>query len=421
MQDQHHHSGRTCAFVTLGCKVNQYDTQAIREQLLALGYREIPPDGPADVCIINTCTVTSISDSKGRKCIRRALRLNPGGKVVVTGCSVDSNPGLAARLAGTRDASRLILVGNDAKLSIPALLGEAVDRSEGNTWCAGISRFAGHTRAFIKIEDGCDNFCSYCIVPYVRGRVRSRPIESIVAEAERLVGAGFLEVVLTGIHVGAYGRGLQGATLADVLERLDRVPGIARLRLSSIEAMEVSDRLIELAAGSRLCPHFHIPLQSGSDAVLARMNRRYTAGQFRGVVDRIKARIPRAAITTDVLLGFPGETEADYRETERACLDVGFSRTHIFPFSPRPGTAAAAMDGRCDAATVAERKRRLAEVAHRTALAYREQFAGEQAEVLVESERDAKGRLCGYTREYVRVTFDGPDDLMGRIMIVRVT
>ncbi|HUS59041.1 MAG TPA: tRNA (N(6)-L-threonylcarbamoyladenosine(37)-C(2))-methylthiotransferase MtaB [Planctomycetota bacterium] len=432
MQFRNVNQNKTCAFITLGCKVNQYDTQAIREQLLLLGYREVPPEQPADVYVVNTCTVTSISDTKGRKYIRRALRLNPRATVVVTGCSVDSDPELFARLAAAAEG-RLIAVRNSAKLSIPSLFDAATPAPPAaaeapaapappaaDTWSAGISAFEGHTRAFVKIEDGCDNFCAYCIVPYVRGRVRSRPMQSILDEAERLADAGFKEVVLTGIHVGAYGRGLDGVELADVIERLDRIPGITRLRLSSIEAMEVSERLINLAAGSKLCPHFHLPLQSGSDAVLSRMNRRYAACDFASVVERIRRKIPRASISTDVLLGFPGETEADYLETERMCKQVGFSRTHVFPYSERPGTASAAMSGKCEPAVIADRKRRLAGVARETAHAYRKQFAGEDVEVLVESQRDARGRLCGYTREYIRVEFDGPDDLMGRLPRVRL-
>ena len=418
---------KTCAFITLGCKVNQYDTEAVREQILSLGgYREVPADQPADVYVVNTCTVTSISDSKGRKLIRRVARQNPGARVVVTGCSVDSDPALAAKLHG---CPNLIIVPNNAKLSIPALLENGAfphfpQRKNGDsphfsdTWDAGISRFEGHTRAFIKIEDGCRNFCAYCIVPYVRGPVRSRPMQSIVDEARRLADTGFREIVITGIHVGAYGQDAIGGDLAEVVTALDRIDGIRRLRLSSIEAMEVTDRLIELATGSKLCPHFHLPLQSGSDAVLARMNRRYTARQFVSVIERIEKRIPQASCTTDVLLGFPGETEQDYLATEAVCVDVGFSRTHIFPYSERPGTAAAAMAGKCPGSVIADRKARMAAVARTTALAYKNRFAGREAEVLVESERDPSGKLCGYTDRYIRVLFDGPDRLMGGLATV---
>ncbi|NQT19475.1 MAG: tRNA (N(6)-L-threonylcarbamoyladenosine(37)-C(2))-methylthiotransferase MtaB, partial [Planctomycetes bacterium] len=396
-------SAPTCAFITLGCKVNQYDTQAIREQLLSAGYREVPPDTPADVHVINTCSVTSMSDSKGRKYIRRVARQSPAGKVVVTGCSVDSDPHLAEKLRGAVEPGRLLLVGNDAKLSIASLLGDEKEAASAcNTWSRGISTFEGHTRAFIKIQDGCNNFCAYCIVPYVRGRCRSRPIESIIDEARRLVGAGYREIVLTGIHAGQYGQDCGGSDLADVVERIAAIEGVGRLRLSSIEAMEVTDRLIELGASGVLCPHFHLPLQSGSDAVLARMKRTYTADDFLSATNRIAKKIPLASFTTDVLLAFPGETEDDYLATEAVCREVGFSRTHIFPYSERPGTAAADMPCKCPSHVIADRKQRLTAAARETALAYKRIFIGARAQVLVETERDSSGKLCGYTDRYVK-------------------
>jgi len=408
----------TCAFITLGCKVNQYDTQAIREQLLAAGYREVPADGPADVYVVNTCAVTSMSDAKGRKYIRRVARRNPAAKVVVTGCSVDCDNRLADKLADVIRPDRLLMVGNATKLSVASLLAAGEAGPACNTWTAGISSFEGHTRAFIKVQDGCDNFCSYCIVPYARGRVRSRPIESIVEEARRLADAGYREVVLAGIHVGQYGRDGGGLDLADVVERLDGIGGLRRLRLSSVEATEVTDRLLELAAGSKLCPHFHLPLQSGSDAVLAGMNRRYTAAEFIAVTEKIARKIPQVSFTTDVLVGFPGETEEDYRKTEAVCREVGFSRTHVFPYSDRPGTAAAGMPGKCSSRVIADRKQRLIAVGKETALAYKKQFLGAGAEVLVEARRDRSGKLCGYTDRYVKVLFEGPDSLKGRFVTV---
>lgn len=408
----------TCAFITLGCKVNQYDTQAIREQLLAAGYSEVPPDRPADVYVINTCSVTSMSDQKGRKYIRRIARRNPAARVIVTGCTVDSDPHLAEKLSGAVEPGRLLLIGNDGKLSIASLLGEEKETSARNTWSSGISAFEGHTRAFVKIQDGCNNFCAYCIVPYVRGRCRSRPVESIIEEARRLIGAGYREIVLTGIHAGQYGQDCGGANLADVVERIAGIEGIGRLRLSSIEAMEVTDRLIDLAASGALCPHFHLPLQSGSDAVLARMKRPYAADDFLAATNRIADEIPLASFTTDVLLGFPGETEDDYRATEALCRKVGFSRTHIFPYSERPGTAAADMPDKCPSHVIADRKQRLAEIARETAIAYKKKFIGARVEVLVESQRDPSDKLCGYTDRYVKVLFDGPDSLKGEMMEV---
>jgi len=416
---------RTCAFITLGCKVNQYDTEAIREQVLRLGYREVPADERADVYVVNTCTVTAISDSKGRKLIRRVHRQNPAATIVVTGCTVDSDPHLQAKLS---DCGLVLVIPNHAKSSIAAIMGDrhrfTVQKKPSKNgacpqlWEEGISRFEGHTRAFIKIEDGCTNFCAYCIVPYVRGPVRSRPLSSIIEEARRLADAGFREIVLTGIHVGAYGRDGTGHDLADVVAALDGIDGIHQLRLSSIEAMEVTDLLIDLAASGKLCPHFHLPLQSGSDRVLSAMNRRYTASEFMQVVERIAKRIPRPSFTTDVLVGFPGETDDDFRATERVCREVGFSRTHVFPYSERPGTVAALLPEKCPAGVIAERKRRILAVGRETALAYKQQFVGCEADVLVESERDPSGKLCGYTDRYIRVVFDGPDALMGELPTV---
>ena len=435
---------RTCAFITLGCKVNQYDTEAIREQVLRLGCREVPAGERADVYVINTCTVTSISDSKGRKLIRRVHRQNPAALIVVTGCTVDSDPNLAEKISkdwADTGVCPCIIVPNHAKPSIASKIGDRhllLDHETGEPnastgskngacpqlWEEGISRFEGHTRAFIKIEDGCANFCAYCIVPYVRGPVRSRPLDSIVNEARRLADAGFREIVLTGIHVGAYGRDGAGHDLADVVLAVNAIGGIHQLRLSSIETLEVTDRLIDLAAEGKLCPHFHLPLQSGSDRVLSAMNRRYTASQFLAVVERIAKRIARASFTTDVLVGFPGESDDDLDATERVCRQVGFSRTHVFPYSERPGTAAVLMPGKCLHEAIAERKRRMLAVGRETALAYKQQFIGCEVEVLVESERDPSGTLCGYTDRYIRVVFDGPDSLKGtlvRVVLERAT
>jgi len=416
----------TFSFITLGCKVNQYDTQAIREQLLRYGMVEVSPEQPADVCIVNTCTVTAAGDAKSRKYIRRMATRNPDSTIVVTGCSVDADAdaSLAARLRRQVETQNLLLVPNDEKINIPRLLGLSTDgfgaTPTEDTWSSGISSFEGHTRAFIKIEDGCDNFCSYCIVPYVRGRIRSRPVESIVAEARRLVDSGYREIVLTGIHLGAWGRDTSGE-LADVVENLDSVKGIRRLRLSSLEALEATDRLIELAAGGLLCPHFHLPLQSGSDAVLRLMNRNYTAREFVEIVQRIKNRIRRPAITTDVLVGFPGETDAHFRETEAVCREAGFSRTHIFPYSERAGTAAAKMPGKVQASVITARKNSLAAVARETALAYKRQFIGETVEVMVETAADDSDDAGGYTERYMQVEFPAVAELRrGEIVRVKV-
>ncbi|MBM4085027.1 MAG: MiaB/RimO family radical SAM methylthiotransferase, partial [Planctomycetes bacterium] len=284
-----------------------------------------------------------------------------------------------------------------------------------------ISGFEGHTRAFLKIQDGCDARCSYCIVPLVRGPVRSRPLEAIQREAERLAANGYREIVLTGIHLGAYGRDTGGRPgLCDVIEGLLDVPGLERIRLSSIEVNEFTDRLLALAADSaKLCPHFHFPLQSGDDEVLKAMNRAYTAAEYLDVLDKVRARIERPSFTTDVMVGFPGEGERHFQNTLDVCRRAGFSRMHIFPFSPRPGTPAATMPNRPTRKDVRAREERLEAVARELALAYKRQFLGQRVNVLVETQRDARtGKLCGYTERYVKVAFDGPDGLKNTIVAV---
>ncbi|MBM4082494.1 MAG: MiaB/RimO family radical SAM methylthiotransferase, partial [Planctomycetes bacterium] len=306
-------------------------------------------------------------------------------------------------------------VGPSALMSLPVLRGLRVSGE------LSISGFEGHTRAFLKIQDGCDARCSYCIVPLVRGPVRSRPLEAIQREAERLAANGYREIVLTGIHLGAYGRDTGGRPgLCDVIEGLLDVPGLERIRLSSIEVNEFTDRLLALAVGSsKLCPHFHFPLQSGDDEILRAMNRTYTAAEYLSVLDRARARIERPSFTTDVMVGFPGEGERHFQNTLDVCRRAGFSRMHIFPFSPRPGTPATTMPNRPTRTEVRAREERLEAVARESALAYKRQFLGQRVNVLVETQRDARtGKLCGYTERYVKVAFDGPDGLKNTIVAV---
>jgi len=412
----------TCALITLGCKVNQYETESIRESLLARGLREAPKGTKADLYVINTCAVTSVSAEKSRRAIRRAVRANPAATVIATGCYAEAEPDAVRRIEGVD-----YVVPQSRKHELFSLLDAVVGAAAGGETPgrlidAQICRFAGHTRAFLKVQDGCDARCAYCIVPKLRGRSTSRPLESIRAEAERLVEAGHLEIVLTGIHLGAYGTDLAGRTsLEDAVRIVLATPGIRRVRLSSIEATEVSDELIRLAANDpKFCPHFHLPLQSGSSDVLRRMGRPYSARDYLRVTERIRAALDRPSFGGDVMVGFPGETEADFEETLRVCRHAGFARTHVFPFSPREGTAAARMTNQCAPELIKERKRRLLQLADELALEYKRQFCGETLEVLVESMRDARsGMLQGYTSRYVRVLFDGPDDIMARFVNVR--
>ncbi|HHT9125791.1 MAG TPA: tRNA (N(6)-L-threonylcarbamoyladenosine(37)-C(2))-methylthiotransferase MtaB [Candidatus Brocadiia bacterium] len=436
---------KTCAFITLGCKVNQYETQAIRESIIAKGYREVLPDEQADLYVINTCTVTSVSDEKSRAMIRKAVRSKANAKVVVTGCYVDADKKTVERLEGVD-----YVFENAEKANIADVLEPKIPPHPplikggmgGLKEVQVISRFDGHTRAFLKIEDGCDVFCSYCIIPYVRGRVRSKGLDVIVEEAGRLAGNGYKEIVLTGIHLGAYGRDLQhvGANgrspLLDVLRRLEEIDNLERIRLSSIEVNELEDEMINLVATSKkICPHFHLSLQSGSDYILSKMNRRYTSAQYLTTLDKIRAKIELPSFSTDVMVGFPGETEEHFQDTIKVCCEAGFSRMHIFPYSVRNGTPAAKMSGRCKSQEIKQREILLKSVADKLALEYKERFIGETVDVLVEASRDKKtgklapqngesanylGGLCGYSERYIKVVFDGTDNFMNTIVTVRI-
>lgn len=394
---------RSVRFVTFGCKANQYDTQLLREALLRRGLAEEERD--ADLVVVNTCAVTAEAGRKARQLVRRIHRETPRAKVAVTGCLAESEPALLRELPGVtwvlgngeakRPASFLRQLGMDAdpeELGVPA----------------GITAFAGHTRAFVKIQDGCDQRCAFCIIPSTRGRSTSRPAEELAAEITGLVEAGHVEVVLCGIHIGHWGLD-RGATLADLLERLvdldprdaDGAPLPYRLRLSSIEATEVCERIVSLMAErpERLAPHLHMPLQSGDDAVLARMNRWYTAGEYLAACHRIRRMLDRPAFTADVLVGFPGETDAEFESTLRATAEAGFARVHAFPFSARPGTAAADLAGALDPARVRERRAALSELAHAQGERYRAGLGGARERVVLEG----WAGLCG---RYQRVRVD---------------
>ena len=395
-------------FVTFGCKANQYDTQVLREALLRRGWRESGAEGgptEADLVVVNTCTVTAEAGRKARQLVRRLARENPRTKIAMTGCLAESEPELLRELPGVE----WVLGNGEAKRPVNFLreLGHHVDPEELGV-PAGITEFTGHTRAFLKIQDGCDMACAFCIIPKVRGRSTSRPAEELAAEVRRLLLAGHVEVVLCGIHIGHWGRDL-GLDLAELLERLCavEVPSASgealdwRLRLSSIEATEVTERVLDVmeAHPRRIAPHLHMPMQSGSDAVLAAMNRWYDVAEYLAACERIRARLDRPAFTADVLVGFPGEGEAEFEETLRSVRAAGFTRIHVFPFSPRPGTAAAEA-GRPPLPPperVRERRALLAETAHALGQAYARSLAGLTETVVLEG----SAGLCG---RYQRVS-----------------
>jgi threonylcarbamoyladenosine tRNA methylthiotransferase MtaB len=410
---------RTCRLVTLGCKVNQYETQHVKEALQANGYREAADGEPAALCVVNTCTVTMEGDAKSRQLIRRLHQDNPGAAVVVMGCYATRDPEAVRRLPGVSHV-----------VTDKERLAEELRRYGVEHWPAGIRRFDGHRRAFVKVQDGCVLNCTYCIIPSVRPGLRSRPAEAIVAEVEQLAAGGRREMVLTGIHLGHYGIDLSRGRQRDewcrlwhLLERLDRAAGDFRVRLSSLEAAEARDDLIEaMARSQRVVPHLHLCLQSGSDRVLARMKRRYTSAGFVERCRHIRAALDEPALTTDVIVGFPGETEADFADTCAVVRAVGFCKVHVFSYSVRQGTAAAALDGRVPPEEIADRRRRLLVLEAELAAAFRQRLHGRRVDVLVEGEvRDRPGWVAGTACRHVQVALPGSAALGGCVVPVRVT
>ncbi len=412
---------KTVRFTTLGCKVNQYDSQAMLEAFEQHGYAAAAPGAAADVYVVNTCTVTGTGDKKSLQLIRRCRRRNPQAELVVAGC-------LAQRMGERlRDTGARLILGTQRRSQVVELLEKAiaentqivaVDAVEGVPYePLSIHSHEGHTRAVIKIQEGCDNRCTYCIIPSVRGSIRSRPLQAILEEAERLSKAGFVELVLMGIHLTSYGRDLEGRPSLAQAVRAACVEGIARVRLGSLEPRVASDAFVESLSGlSQLCPQFHLALQSGSDAVLRRMKRGYNTGQFWAAVERIRSAWPDAAFTTDVIVGFPGETEAEFEETLRFCARVGFARLHVFPFSPRETTPAAGMADQVPEGVKVERVRRLIDLGDELARRYHERFVGRVVPVLLEER--AGDAATGYTPEYISVRV--PQGIPGTIVNVRL-
>lgn len=406
----------TLKTVTLGCKVNQYETEFVRQSLASAGYRDAGDDEAADLCIVNTCTVTAEGDSKSRQVIRQLSRRNPGTRIVVMGCYATRAPQEVAALPSVAE------VVTD-KRELPDLLGRfgVVDLP------TGISHFAHRRRAYVKVQDGCMLHCSFCIIPSVRPYLASRPAEAIVDEVRRLVGNGYREVVLTGIHLGHYGvewnRSLPKSDwlrLSHLLQRLVRLPGEFRIRLSSIEATEVTRELIAVMAENqaRICPHFHISMQSGSDAVLRRMRRRWGSRRFADRCRMVREALDRPALTTDVIVGFPGETDEDFAATCRLSEEVGFSKIHIFPFSPRKNTAAAAMPDQVSPAVKSERVRRLAALERQLQHRYFASLRGRELNVLVEDGGGRPEHVMGTACRYAPVQLPGGPELSGQFVRV---
>jgi threonylcarbamoyladenosine tRNA methylthiotransferase MtaB len=398
-------AARTCRLVTLGCKVNQYETQLVQEALEQHGWRTAEDGEAADLCVVNTCTVTHEGDAKSRQTIRQLAQRNPGTRTLVMGCYATRDPAAVRELPGVFE------VVTD-KRELPDILA----RQGVADMPRGISRFEGRKRAYVKVQDGCILKCTYCIIPQVRPGLRSRSPEDIEAEVRRLIAHGHKEIVLTGIHVGHYGvdttRARTGAPpfrLWHLFRRLDAVPGDWRMRLSSIEANEVDHDFIAAAADcEHLCHQFHPALQSGSDAVLTRMRRRYRVGRFLDKLDRIRDRLPDVAFTTDLIVGFPGETEAEFEESLATCRRAAFSKIHAFPFSPRKGTPAATFPSQVPADVRKSRLHRLAVVEQELTGRYHQRWLNRPVQVLVEQVcPERPGWVRGHDRHYMPVATPG--------------
>ncbi len=426
------------AFHNLGCKVNSYETEAMLAGLKKRGFVEVPFEEGADVYVINTCTVTNIADRKSRQMLHRAKAMDPDAAVVAVGCYAQ-----AAGESLLADEAVDIVVGNDRKHELPDLIEAWFESHEKQSALDDIGksrRFeempaecSEHTRAFLKIEDGCNQFCSYCLIPYVRGRVRSRDPEDVLEEARRLAEKGWSEIVLTGIHISSYGLDFEGdagmraagygAPLIALLRRLDEIPGIRRIRLGSLEPRLITpENAAALASLRTLCPHFHLSLQSGCDETLRRMNRKYTAAEFAEKVRLLREAFDRPALTTDVIVGFPGETEEEFAATVAFLKEIRFAQTHVFRYSRRKGTVADRMPDQIPEPVKAERSAVLLDLNRKNRLAYAKQFIGEPREVLLETAEDGKvGPVwTGYTPEYLRLRVTASDGMPGQYVSVTV-
>jgi len=433
----------TAVVLTFGCKVNQYDSNAMRSTMVRNGYQIVPETEPADVYLINTCTVTNIADQKARKIIRRVVKQNPGAKVLVTGCYAESDRQQIEQIEGVS-----LVFGNREKadldqyleylslqthqttsglLQITPVQHDAI-REHAN-FSLSVNDTGDRTRGIVKAQDGCSAFCTYCIIPYVRGRMTSRPISEIVTEVEEVAASGAKEIVITGIHLGSYGIDRQNeqlhkdgrVSIADILERIHPVDGIERIRLSSIEPMNFPEDLVPKMAELPKCmPHFHLPLQAGSDRTLKRMRRRYTTDEFSKLTEHLRSVFPDAGLTTDIMVGFPGETARDFEDSLRFVEQIGFSQLHVFRYSPKRGTPAAEYPDQLAPHISAERSQRMIASGQRSSQTFRQQMVGKEAKVLIEDRRHGD-LLTGLTGNYLRTAVDVPDSQINQVIPVTLT
>lgn len=417
------------AFYTLGCKVNQYETEAMLEMFKKDGYIQVESEDFADVYVINTCTVTHMSDRKSRQYIRRMKKKNPDAIIAVVGCYSQVSPEEILDI----EEVNLVMGTNERRQIVEEI--KKIDASKKVSTVDDImkvrafeeieiSQSNGKTRAFMKIQDGCDRFCTYCIIPYARGgKVRSRSINSILEEANKLANNGYKEIVLTGIHVASYGKDLrqEQTTLLNVIKEIDKIEGIKRIRLSSVEPILFTDEFVsEVSKMEKVCQHYHLSLQSGCDETLKRMNRRYTTEEYKTIVDRLRENIPNVAITTDIIVGFPGETNDEFNKTYEFLKEIELSQMHIFKYSPRKGTPAATMENQVDPQMKQFRSDKLLNLNKENFNKFASRFIDKELDVLFES-NVVDDMYEGLTTNYIRVVVPSEKDIQGEILKVKIT
>ncbi|MCT4507577.1 MAG: tRNA (N(6)-L-threonylcarbamoyladenosine(37)-C(2))-methylthiotransferase MtaB [Tepidibacter sp.] len=413
------------AFYTLGCKVNQYETEAMTELFKKASYEVVDNEDYADVYVINTCTVTNMSDRKSRQFIRRSKKINPNSIIAVVGCYSQVAPEEILDIEevnvvmGTNDRKKIVEIiegiSEQDKISTVDDIMKVREFEEMQ-----IKEVRGKTRAFLKIQEGCDRFCSYCIIPYARGPVRSRLLDNILSEVRDLADNGFKEIVLTGIHVASYGKDLGDVTILDVLKEIHKIDGIERIRLSSVEPLLMTDEFIyEIASMEKICPHFHLSLQSGCDETLKRMNRKYNTNQYRNIVKSLREKIKNVAITTDVIAGFPGESDDEFETTYKFLKEIELSQMHVFKYSPRKGTPAATMKDQIDPKVKQIRSERLMNLSNDNNNKFMDSFLSKTVSVLFETKLE-DGYYEGLTSNYIRVLVKSEKDIEGKILNVNL-
>lgn len=418
----------TVAFYTLGCKVNQYETDAMEELFEKKGYKIVNENDIADVYVINTCTVTNLSDRKSRQFISRAKKKNKDALIAVVGCYSQVAPEEVSKIEGvdviigTTDRNKIVELCEKAKVNKEKINIVRNIKTQKEFESINIQDIKSKTRAYIKIQDGCNQFCSYCIIPYARGPIRSRDLDDIIKETRNLAEAGFKEIVLTGIHVASYGKDKKNISLIEVLEEVGKIDKIERIRLSSIEPTlidhEFMERIIKIG---KVCDHFHLSLQSGSPTVLKRMNRKYTPEEYRNIVNIIRQYMPNAGITTDIIVGFPGETDEEFKETYDFVREIGFSRIHVFKYSPRRGTPAAKYENQVDGNVKNIRSEKLISLGEELMKRFNSNFIGATLSVLFEEKSKKDEDLMeGYTTNYIRVKAKKDLSLIGEIVDVKI-